>query len=108
MKGLIYTTLIVGGMTAGVFAAVPEVHADVGDGAYLSCLNRGWGAPTVNVYGSLNWGHMIRDAIQDGGFSPVTVRNYVYTHSDVGSLAGANVMVNCATSAYLGYGPPLT
>jgi hypothetical protein len=107
MRALIYTGLIVAGMTVGVLAA-PYASADAGDGPYLNCLTRGWGFPSTNVLGSLNWGHSIRDAIGLGGVDPVVERNYVYAHSDVSTLTAANVMVNCATSAYLGFGPPLT
>jgi hypothetical protein len=95
---------------AGVGAAVlaPQANASVGpDGQYLRCLAQGWGYPSNNSSASLSWGYRIVNAIQMG-VTPLDERDYVYTHSDIDSLAGANVMVNCATSAYLGFGPPLT
>lgn len=105
MKGMIYAALIAATTTAVLSA--PTAQADDGDGPFLQCLARGWGFPSTDVYASLRLGHQIRDAIEFDGMAPVAVRDYIYLHTDLPTVARANVMVNCATSVYLGFGPPL-
>jgi len=76
------------------------------DVTYLGCLASGWGHPSDNPESSVRWGHQIANAIQAGD-TPIGDRNYLLAHSDIAGVREANVMVNCATSVYLGFGPPV-
>jgi hypothetical protein len=85
-------------------AAVAIPAAIVAGMVYLTCLAQGWGFSSDNPMGSISWGHRIAAAVSSG-VSPLDERDYVYYNSDIPSLVRANVMVNCATGIYLGYGP---
>jgi hypothetical protein len=103
--------VIGGGLLMGTAGAVlvPEVaHAYPGgqDSAYLGCLYDGWGFPSNNPAASVRWGHEIASDIGSGLRSPVQERDFVFYASDIPTLARANVMVNCATTVFLGFGPP--
>lgn len=103
--------LAAAGIGAALFAAsvatTGVASAASPDGRFLTCLAVGWGQSSDDVSGSLWWGHRIANDISSDLRSPIQERDYVYYTSDVRTMVQANVMVNCATSTYLGFGPPL-
>ena len=84
-------------------AAAPaaQAYSDAQDVQYLSCLAHGGGRLT-NLANAVIWGHIIANVISQDHVSPSAEADYLVHDTDVGTLANANVMVNCATSAYLG------
>jgi hypothetical protein len=92
--------------TIGVASASPSADKDA---TFIACTSDNGIYNPHGIATGAAYGRQIANDIELGPRNPLQERDYVYhtTTGEVG-VTQANVLVNCATSAYLGYGPGST
>ena len=98
---------ILAGFAALPLYAAPAAQATPSQDAQdVGCVSTGGGYNNNGPSAEASVGRTIANDIASGIRDPLQERNYIYntTNSSVG-ITDANVLVNCATEVWLGYGP---
>jgi hypothetical protein len=107
-KKLLLSAAALAGFAALPLYAAPAAQATPSqDASYVSCVARDQISSNLGPSDMAAAGRSMANDIATGVRSAAGEQAYVYNHTGSSiTQADANVLVNCATEVWLGYGPP--
>jgi hypothetical protein len=106
MKKILSTLAVGAALVAGALGTAGAASATPVDAQYDGCVKAGTDLYTTSGVSFAVYGRQIAGHISSGLRDPLQERNWVWHNTNESvDWIDANVLVNCATDVYLGFGP---